>query len=132
MKIKSTNVLISSILDKVKEREETLLKAKGLEAKVMNIEDHHQEEDFKNWEHRPIHTGIHIPAILLMVILQEEDFPLNLTCASLSQKMDSQFLHLGIQSRWIKKIKGLFALTLIDQLTEVAKLVNRTSMREII
>jgi hypothetical protein len=48
VKIKSTNVLISSILDKVKEREETLLKAKGLEAKVMNIEDHHQEEDFKN------------------------------------------------------------------------------------
>lgn len=114
-KIKWTNVLISSILDKDKEREETLLKVKGLVAKVMNIVDHHQGEDFINYEPLPIFTGLHILASLLMVILQEEDYPLNSTCANLSQKMDSRFIQLGIQSRWIKKIKGLFILTLIAQ-----------------
>ncbi len=96
-KIKWTNVLISSILDKDKKREETLLKAKGLEAKVMNIVDHHQEEDFKNSEPLPILTGLHTLASLLMVILQEEDYPLNSTCANLSQKKDSKSHHLGIQ-----------------------------------
>lgn len=83
-KIKWTNVLISSILDKDKEREETLLKAKGLKAKAMNIVDHHQEEGFKNSEPLPILTGLHILASLFMVILQEEDYPLNSTCANLS------------------------------------------------
>jgi hypothetical protein len=32
-----------------------------------------------------------------MVILQEEDYPLNSTCANLSQKKDSKSHHLGIQ-----------------------------------
>jgi len=91
------------------------MKAKVLEAKVMNIVDHHQEEDFINTEPLLILTGLHILTSLLMVILQEGDYPLNSTCANLSQKKDSQFHQLGIQSRWIKKTKGLFMLTLIAQ-----------------
>ena len=82
--------------DKDKLREQNLLKVKDPGAKVMNIVDHHQEEDFKNSELLLTLTGHHMLASLLMVILQEEDYHLNSTCASLSQKKDSQYHPQGI------------------------------------
>ena len=76
-------------------RKQNLLKAKGPEAKAMNIVDHQQEEDFKSSMLLLILTGLPNLASLLMVTLQEVDLPLILTCASLFQKKVSQFNHVG-------------------------------------
>jgi len=94
---------------------------KDREAKVMNIGDHHQEEDSKSSVLLLIHTGLPTLAILLMAILQEED--LSSTCASPYQRRDSQSSPLAIH----QTIQGFYIL--IDQ--GVGRFMSQTSMREI-